>query len=96
MELAADGLSCPLVEGDAIFRAGFDEIAGRPAVTAGGFAPDRAAAGSMKDQTTGIGLASCVDDEAVLVALDPGEVARVVVSEDAHGGPDIREGEYER
>jgi hypothetical protein len=39
----------------------------------------------VEDEIARIGLAVAVDDEAVLVAFDPGEKARVVVFENAHG-----------
>ena len=85
MQLAAGDLPRPLVESGASLRAHFDEIASRPAITAGGFAADRAAAGPMEIEITGIGLAGRVNDEAMLVTVDPGEVPRVVIFEDAHG-----------
>src|SRR5215218_2395145 len=87
MELAADVLTGPLVELTANFRAGFDEITGRPALAAGGFAADGAAAGPVEDEIAWIGFAEGVDDEAVLVTINPGEITRVVVFEDAHGLP---------
>jgi hypothetical protein len=85
MQLAAGDLARPLVEIGASLRAGFDERAGRPAITAGGFPLERAAAGPVEDEIAWIGLAEGVDDKTVLVTINLGEIARVLVFEDAHG-----------
>ena len=78
-QLAAGDLARPLVEIGAGLGAGFEEVAGRPALAAGGFAGDRAAACPVEHEIARVGSAGRVDDEAVLMAFDPGEVARVVV-----------------
>jgi len=72
-------LAGPLVEIGASLRAHFDEVPGRPALAAGGFAADRVAAGPVEDQIPWIGFAEGVDDETVLVTVNPGEMAWVVV-----------------
>ncbi len=82
-QLAGGGQARPLIEASARLGAGFDEVPGSPAIAAGGLAVDRAAAGPVEHEIARVGSAGRVDDEAVLVAFDPGEVARVVF-EDAH------------
>jgi hypothetical protein len=81
---AADGLAGLLLEGGTSLGAHFDELASRPAVAAGGFAADGAAAGPVEDQIAGVEFAGRVHDEAVLKAFDSGEIARVIVLDDAH------------
>src|SRR5215207_3788701 len=83
MQFAGD-LARPLVEGGAGFGARFNEVVGRLAIAAGGFAADGAAAGPVEHEVAGVGFAGCADDETVLVAFDTGKVAGVVVLEDAH------------
>src|SRR5215213_1567814 len=84
VQLTAGDLAGPLIEGGAGLGAGFDEVAGRPALTSGGFAANGAAARTVEHEIAGVGFTKGVDDEAVLVGFDPGEIARVVVFEDAH------------
>src|SRR5687768_5736617 len=85
MQLAAGDLTRPLIESGASLRANLDEVTSRPALAAGRFAADGAAAGPVEDEIAGVGLAGGVDDEAVLVTVNPGEIACVVIFEYALG-----------
>jgi hypothetical protein len=78
MQLTAGDLACPLVKIAARLGARFDVIV-HPALAAGGFAADRVAAGPVEDQIPWIEFAEGVDDETVLVTVNPGEMAWVVV-----------------
>jgi hypothetical protein len=84
-QFAAGDLARPLVEGGARLGAGLEEVTGRPTVAAGGFAVDRGAGRAVEHEIAWVEFAERIDHEAVRVALDPGELARVVVFEDAHG-----------
>src|SRR5688500_13211499 len=77
IQLAGGGLARPLIELAASLRAHLDVIS-RPALAAGRSAADGAAAGPVQPEIAWIGFARRVDDEAVLVTVNPGEVTCVV------------------
>jgi hypothetical protein len=67
MQLAAGDLARPLIEGGSRLGAGFDEVAGRPAIAAGGLTGNRAAACPVEHEIARIGSAERVDDEALSI-----------------------------